>query len=648
MKRTLLQRGAIIAACAAAFVFAACGDDPEFDARTDTVYSLETPSVSAKAYPGVNVVSWKPVTGASSYKVTVYEEGAFKKNVTYKDENSFTDTELVNGKTYTYSVEAVSTTNPGTITAREVYATNSRGEASVRAIVPPAGTKSLELPAYENGYDGTNTKTVPESEKQWIIESKNINAFQDGENIYVEFPMKAYLKYTVICYSNKYDEDIKNGTKKVSKSDINANNATGHTSFKIMEAGTYQIAVVANAYNESYYTASEEAQYGKLITIESLGLDETGTATAKYLSDGKTARISFEPAKKDGVYVLPSWYKVFRRVKGEYATADVPTDNIKENVSVEIKKENGEDKKYTKKTYYVDDAITNNKQVYEYIVVVEKDGKYGEKKTAPLNIVTDLSLDSQTDTVTAEYLYNVNHFATGADNTVRISFAPATKDGNPVPTDWYEVYRSEIIKYTEDKTTGKKIPTEISPVQIEITSDTNTIMLDNEDPKTYVIYDKSKDIDPAKGYIYTVVVKNDGNFKAETGQLAPKTKVALVLSEPSAIKVSDWNDYKWTFTANTADNDEAISGIKEIKAYIWVTPTTQANPKANEIIANGSEITVTRDTTSTSKIQYSYAFTKSALSTTSAKVSVVVMAKCDGYEDAVSAVTTTPITKPAE
>ncbi|MBD5432822.1 MAG: hypothetical protein HDR35_00750, partial [Treponema sp.] len=168
--------GGGITACIIAIGLAACSN-PEFDGRTDTVISLETPSVTAKAYPGVNFVSWKPVTGASGYDVTVYEEGTYKGRKSLST-YSFPDTDLVNGKTYTYSVEAISTTNPGTM--REVYATNSRGEASVKAIVPPAGTKSLELPAYEGGYDGTNTKTVSESDN-WVVKPGNITvAVADG------------------------------------------------------------------------------------------------------------------------------------------------------------------------------------------------------------------------------------------------------------------------------------------------------------------------------------------------------------------------------------------------------------------------------------------------------------------------------------
>lgn len=399
MKRTLLRQGAIVAACAAVFVFAACGDDPEFDARTDTVYSLETPSVTAKAYPGVNFVSWKPVTGANGYKVTVYEEGIVKES-TLEDSNGNTvdvsnltnvtflsDTNLTNGKTYTYSVEAISATNPGT--TRAVYATNSRGEASVKAIVPPAGTKSLELPAYEGGYDGTNTKTVPESDN-WVVKPGNITVAVADGTVSVNFPMKAYLRYTVKYYNNDLPHEINmatNGERNVS--DSNANNALGQASFdNIMNAGSYQVAVVASAYNE-YYADSDEVIYGELVKIEKLALnDETSDATAHYiLTDNKfvtgadkTARVAFTPAVLNGEYVPTSWYTVYRRVKGEYT-----------NTKVAAVKESTDTTNGTK--YYVDDTVPDVTKDYVYTIVVTDGKKYGESATATLDRETKATID---------------------------------------------------------------------------------------------------------------------------------------------------------------------------------------------------------------------------------------------------------------
>ncbi|MDE6737111.1 MAG: fibronectin type III domain-containing protein, partial [Treponemataceae bacterium] len=244
MKRTLLRQGAIVAACAAVFVFAACSDAPEFDARTDTVYSLETPSVTAKAYPGVNFVSWKPVTGANGYKVTVYEEGSFKKEVAEKELNGYyySDTNLTNGKTYTYSIEAISATNPGT--TRAVYATNSRGEASVRAIVPPAGTRPLDLPAYEDGYDGKNPKEV--KNKEWVVTAENLKVKAENGKVYITFPMKAYLKYEIVAYkgedksSHEAVNDILVDTNKASASDQNANDVLAQKSLAPSPSGKYQ------------------------------------------------------------------------------------------------------------------------------------------------------------------------------------------------------------------------------------------------------------------------------------------------------------------------------------------------------------------------------------------------------------------------
>lgn len=403
--------------------------------------SLETPSVTAKAYPGVNVVSWKPVTGANGYNVTVYEEGTFKRNA--DSGNSFTDTDLVNGKTYTYYVEAKSTTNPGTFT-RDVYATNSRGEASVTAIVPPAGTKSLELPAYENGYDGTNTKTVPENDN-WVVKPSNITvAVADGK-VSVNFPMKAYLQYKVQYYNNDLPHEINAATKTPVVSDLNANNALGKTSFEITGAGSYQIAVVANARN-SYYADSDEVIYGELVKIEKLELgSDTGDAKANYIyNDIKIAnnaavngasnevRVSFTPATKDGENVPTSWYKVYRRVDGEYT-----------NTLVAAVKEDAE-----KETYYVDDKVPDVKKEYVYTIVVSDSGKYGKAVKVDLarpkeTMITGITIDydGQEDPDKKQSTWRITSFGVAYNSATTLTAYYWVE-----PTNWYtEVLADDII-----------------------------------------------------------------------------------------------------------------------------------------------------------------------------------------------------------
>ncbi|MDE7292147.1 MAG: hypothetical protein K2N58_08895 [Treponemataceae bacterium] len=650
MKKTFLGRGAIIATCAAIFLLGACSQT-EFDGRTDTVYSLDAPSVTAKAYPGVNIVSWKPVTGASSYNLTIYEDevkvGEFKNlkapvwhsAFLSESDNQFNDnqvvgTGLINGKKYTYYVEAVSSTNPGTA-EREVYAKNSRGEASATAIVPPAGTSALLLPAFEGGYDGKEVN-VENAEKKvkddkFVVSSENITVSADKNNIYVNFPAKAYLGYGISLLGNDLPNEADvGGTWGKWVANSQANNTTIAENIRVFNPGEYKVKISVKSFTNVYVKGNQiynnydydnylesVVESKATVTIESLGLTvDTNNVSAAYLSDGKTARISFEPAKKDGIYVPTSLYKVYRHVKGEYATTEVT--GIKESIS-----------ESATKTYYVDDAITDNKQVYEYIVVVTDGTKYGKSKTATLGVVTATGL-TETGAVTAGYLYNINHFATSADNTVRISFTPAQKDGKPVPTTSYKVYRSESGKID----------------QTEITSDTNKIILDDADSNTYVVYDKVTD--PAKAYTYTVVVFDDGRFAAIKGDLkkAEKRTLSLVSStsesetnkKPVAQEVfSTWNDLKWTIVAKTSVSDD-IKNITKVTAYLLVTPTTQIEPKANEVIDQGTPITMTRDTEESTKTKYVYTFSKSGLSSTDAQVFVVVKAECDGYEDAISEV----------
>lgn len=494
MKKTLLKNAcAIIAACATIFLLGSCSQT-EFDGRTDTVYSLETPSVSAKAYPGVNVVSWKPVTGASSYKVIVYEEGAFKKDVTDEIKgNCYADIQLTNGKTYTYYVEAVSGSSPSKSNgdnfddifddARGVYAKNNRGEASVKAIVPPMSTKALELTAYEGGYDGKNTKTVSEND-EWVVRPSNIVVEVANGKVYVNFPMKAYLKYTVKYYDNDliHDKNVNNGTdlENVNVSDLYANNALGQTSFQIASAGSYQIAIVAKAYNTNYVD-SDDVIYSELITIDSLKLDsETTDEKAEYvLADykfkanaDKTVRVSFTPAKKDGEYVPTEWYTVYRRVKGEYT-----------NTKINAVKESNDTTNNTK--YYVDDTVPDVTKEYVYTIVVTNGKEYGQKAEATLtkktkSDISNISIIPELAGEKINWMVTVTGIANNEDvELTAYSLAMSSERSSSV-----EVLAQEIIDSTAKQKKDLKITT-----------------LGNTDSKVYLVESQK----PESGLIYLLV-----------------------------------------------------------------------------------------------------------------------------------------------
>lgn len=494
MKRSLVRRGAVVAACAAVFLLGSC-DEPteydartdtvEYDARTDTVLSLETPSVSAKAYPGVNFVSWKPVTGASSYKLYVYEEGAFKKDMDADDMNglSYADMDIVNGKNYTYYVEAVSTTNPGT--ARAVYATNSRGEASAQAIVPPAGTKSLELPAYEGGYDGTNVKTVSADDK-WIVRSDNIAVSVADGAVSVTFPMKAYLIYQVLYYNNDlvHDANVNKGAYGDFVVDAWSNNALGHASFDIYGAGTYQIAVVAKSWSDKY-AASDEIVRTETVTIEELEISDTGTPSAYYLYDDnkfasgakKTVRVSFEPAtyNSSGEVVPTGWYKVYRRVAGEYE------NTLLSGVIKSFDTDAGNT------TYYLDDTVPDVTKAYVYTVVVTDGTRYGEAKPAYLGpqskgTVSGISL-SQGSSSTDKYKWTIKFSNDDVkDATLTAYYLTVPEDRNVGDT---PVLAVEIKAANQQVEISAITNSDNKSVSVPKSTDTNV--------KTYLLVEAAKD-----------------------------------------------------------------------------------------------------------------------------------------------------------
>lgn len=543
--------GGGIAACAIAIVLAACSN-PEYDGRTDTVYSLSTPSVTAKAYPGVNIVSWKPVSGAKSYKVCVYEEGALKDYHSNVIGFYCADTNLVNGKNYKYTVEAVGERE---LPAREVYVTNSSiGEASAKAIVPPAGTSALELAAYEKGYDGSPKEVKDDN---FVVSAENVEVYVKENTVYVNLPTKAYLSYNVCLYNNDLPIDVVDPAKNTDTSDAFSNNVTRGVKLNYLSAGKYKVVVEVNARNDIYKDAEIEV---KEITIDALRLDAgagTGSVSATYLSDNKTARVSFIPARKDGAYVPASWYTVYRRVKGEYETTKIgsvsklPETNVK---------------------YFVDDTtIADTKKAYEYIVVVGNDGKYGYAETANLEGTTCLD-GVFASNVKAEYLYT-DHFSSKANNLVRISFTPVKKDGDYVPTSWYKVYRSVSDNSNEKKT--------------EVTSADNKVIATVNTQSNAVVYYVTDTIDdPTETYKYFVVAENDGKYSdSSTAYLSPKTKNPVYFDVMGSQKTNDTTGkYEGTviWSINSYGNDLKKDEIKSITLCQVKGRDTSANLFADE------------------------------------------------------------------
>lgn len=395
MKKHLLWRGAIFAACAVILFFGSCSQT-EFDGRIDTVYTLDTPSVTAKAYPGVNIVSWNPVTGAGGYKISVYEEGFCIKSDVDAYDNYYIDSNLLNGKKYTYYVEAVSVTNPGTFAEKGVYAKNSRGEATATAIVPPADTKSLELPAYEDGYDGTNTKRVSEND-QWIVNDTNTKVNNVDGKVTVNFPMKAYLEYDVVFYSNNFsfDSDGPTRMKRDTVRAIHANNTIGHFAYDAPE-NNYNVKIVARSLNEKY-----AANDGTKLNISGTPYISASWSSSDSMLD-KSVRVEITKlTNKDYEYISSDWYKVRRIDENDYDSS----------YDLTYKSFTDESTGY----YYFYDEVPDVTHNYRYELVVtnginRSENTYTLAGKTPGNLEEDISVVGwsgyNSDMVWVAYLYN--------------------------------------------------------------------------------------------------------------------------------------------------------------------------------------------------------------------------------------------------
>ena len=147
----------IAAALVAAVAFISCGDSGDsFDGSTDTVINVGSPSVKAKAYPGVNYIEWTAVPQAAHYELYRTADGETNSallldtsatgdtgKLAYADVAK-ADLALADGVTYKYTVFAIGA-NVGANTAasgasRAVYLKSSQGSATVKAIVPTLAT----------------------------------------------------------------------------------------------------------------------------------------------------------------------------------------------------------------------------------------------------------------------------------------------------------------------------------------------------------------------------------------------------------------------------------------------------------------------------------------------------------------------------
>lgn len=487
MKKTIFKLLGTGLIAASVFGFVSCGDASDYDSKIDTVLSLNAPSVTAKAYPGVNYISWEPVTSAQGYTVYRVKDGVastlrtVKSNVTSYADIADSTHVLSDGKEYKYIVEAMSETDPAL--SRAVYVKNSQGSATVKAIVPPAGSPAISAePASASGKDYIKKyyeKLVTKAAENVTISIKN-------GNFYAEYPAKAGFKYEISAsVKGKYDAlgeafDFRFKTFENYKEDYKAEFNNG----PVPGSSEYEIRLKVSSVSGLYEPVV--LPLGSL-SAESIGeLDAIKNVKAEYIAS-KTALVSWAPATlKNGKDSPVANFKVYR-------TSDV--DDTWTAVSAEVKEgqKAEQDTSGTVKIsegYYITDTVEDDSISYTYYVVHTDGklfGKYEESdNSAKLSKVTLAETIPPTLTVSTFI-----ESTAGIANTIKITSTKANEK---------QTLALSYVKLAEDAD-GKLVE--------YITSDFTALELANNNgyADSYISYIKDA---PAGTYLVKLTASENG------------------------------------------------------------------------------------------------------------------------------------------
>lgn len=552
MKKTIFKLLGTGLIAASVFSFVSCGDSTEYDAKSDTIYSLDAPRVTAKAYPGVNYISWEPVTSAQGYKIYRVLDGDSSKlrsvasDVTCYADIASDDHILSDGKVYKYIVEAISKSDPA---SREVYAKNSQGSASVKAIVPTAGSKAISAePASASGKDYIKKYY----EKLVTKAAENVTLSIENGNFYAEYPATAGFKYEISAsVKGMYDAlggDVPfyspfENYKEDYKAELNVP-VTGFSEHEIR----LKVSSVSKLYEPVVVLLGS-------LSAESIGESESiKDVKAEYIAS-KTALVSWAPATlKDGKNSPVANFKVYR-------TSDV--DDTWTAVSAEVKEGQKAEQDTSGKVkisegYYITDTVEDDSISYTYYVV-HTDGKLFGKYSESDN---SAKLSKVTLTKTVDPTLTVSTFiesTAGIENTIKIT---STK-GNEKQT-----LALSYVKLAEDAD-GDAVE--------YISSDFTALELANNDgyADSYINYIKDA---PAGTYLVKLTASENGK---KENSVYKTVIVSPAKADKSTLSIAS-DGTKVTVREYIA-KDSKIDSVANYKYTLYKVVSTKSNDYSDSV-----------------------------------------------------------------
>ncbi|MCQ2572515.1 MAG: hypothetical protein MJ182_01335 [Treponema sp.] len=354
--------------------------------------NLEAPELTVKAFPGYNYVAWLPVEGAAS--VVVYRNDGTKVSGGTDNNNggSYIDTSIKNGAEYKYTAYAfkksdrsLDVTTPGATTQMgnwdEVILkqSGSKTSASVKAVVPVNGTKALDLIDYEGG-----------DQSKFKLNKDNINVELINNEMWVSFPTKAYLKYTVNFYKGNELETFDTIVSDVVAANTYSSSTTYDKNFYTVDgnyakklastaAGEYTVTVKVASLLGSDYPESEVITASKKVTIKGLDVTTATSGPVVQYKDKDTIRVLWSPAKNHNNEAYPaSKYSVyysntFTNYWKDVSSVTVKVAKVNEDGSAVTDKEGNPvydekleslikaNKAFNQDVYYIDFDLTKDK-----------------------------------------------------------------------------------------------------------------------------------------------------------------------------------------------------------------------------------------------------------------------------------------------
>ncbi len=531
-----------------AFALFSCADETgdDYNYAADTVITLDAPKVTAKAYPGVNYIYWEPVASANSYALyrsdgiedifltTIAKDSA---SLSYED-IAKDDYNLINGKTYKYTVVAVSKSD----VARSVVAQSSKASASVKANVPAFGTATLDLNSnYAKKFTDTN-----------LANNTKVAKGNDGY-IYASFPAINGVKYEIVSASEAEETKYEAENGKAFSTSLTTGSTTAKYNFSssgetveyksstpVTADGTYNVYLVAKSVSELY-----PASVVKLSSIEIESLNETtslSSATATYTAS-KTVTVTWTPAQINDEEDYTN-YKVYRYAnytdKVYVAVNATPAKLVESSTTV------GGSSATVDSLVYVQDTVEDDTISYTYLIV-HTDGTYYGSSSATA------TLGAITETQTVAPTLSVETYIDGTDNlkdTIKIT----SKKGNE-----YQTLALSYVKLSEDADGDavSYVTSDFSSLTLTNYAgleDTYINYIPNADSGTYLIKLVASETGYKDNEVYEVIEVSSGDVDISS--------VTLSISGTTAT-ITDSIDYY--STTDSISNYTYI--LKQVKIY---------------------------------------------------------------------------------